>query len=96
MPDFKLIMTGWKDICKHHVGCIDCPVRACDGWGDMIMEMDEKTIKSIEDTVLKETPIWTYCGPHPLGLNFNCSVCGGRSHTPRKFCPDCGRKMLIK
>ncbi|MCQ2317192.1 MAG: hypothetical protein MJZ85_11045 [Bacteroidales bacterium] len=96
MAEFKVIMSGWKDICKRHVGCIDCPVKACDGWGDILMGLDEKTIKSIETDVLAETPVWIYCGPHPLGLNFNCSVCGFKSEVQYKHCPDCGRKMLIK
>lgn len=95
MADFKLIMNGLNDICKRHVGCIDCPVRACDGWGDMIMEMDEKTIKSIEDTVLAETPVWIYSGNAVSGYYYKCSICGSKSEAQRNYCPDCGRKMLL-
>lgn len=93
MADFKLIMNGWKDICNRSAGCAVCPIKACDTCYSVLEDLDENAIASIESTVLAETPTWV---PNGTGTRYACSVCGGKSGARRNYCPDFGRKMLLK
>lgn len=93
MAEFKVIMSGWKNICDRSAGCAVCPIRACDTCCSVLEDLDENAIASVESTVLAETPTWV---PNGTVTSYACSICGGKSPTPRNYCPDCGRKMLLK
>lgn len=97
MPDFKLIMTGWKDICKRHDSCDECPIRDCIARDCRMLEnLSGIAINSIERDVLKETPVWKeHSDLNPLNAYYECSACGCRSATQSRYCPDCGRKLLL-
>lgn len=94
MNEFKTIMQGWRNLCEAQEDCDSCPMRAKVMQCAAVDHLTDATIGDIEKAVLKESPVWIYDNT-PLGRVYVCSKCGDKSNRERKFCPECGSRMML-
>lgn len=92
MAEFKMVMEGWVNICKHNT-CGGCPVKNETGgtcWNPD--KLNSEKIKGVENAVLEECPVWIP-ESSPFENRYQCSKCGCKAYRASKFCPDCGLLM---